>query len=439
MAYIPYPERQATPNGYQIAGQAFSQVGKSLGDYEDRQQKLRAFMEEMTLKRAQALRAQQEADDLHKKAELDAKLKSEEEQRAHDFALEVAKGKQIAKADPALARRPAKAPPSAADLAALEPDAAPGYFGNQPISGGDPTALMGEALNNYPGEAANGRSPYDRQELADLALQSRQMDAKDYMAATKPEKTTRDRYSVQVVGDRKVRVNLDTGEEMDIGPAPKTRDRFSTVETGGRKVRINMDTGEQTDIGPVTVKPMSPKDQATAKSKITMLTLARQQLQNVQDKFDSIKGSAFSAGPGVGHIPTPSGKAFDAAVDGMRNTITGLTRVPGVGAMSDFETKLSQAANPSRTGYESITQQQIDQMAQMINTLESGYQGMLPDIEETPPGPGAGSPARPAPGAAAHPKAAAVRKVAENILRDPRATQSDRAKAQKALQRLEGN
>lgn len=119
-----------------------------------------------------------------------------------------------------------------------------------------------------------------------------------------------------------------------------------------------------------------PKEMSTARLKMQQLTVAKQQLQNIQNKFDALKGS-FSAGPGGQLMPSPGGKAFDAAIDAFRDTKTALTRVPGIGAQSDFETKLTQASLPSRGGYEDVTQQKIDQLSQLVSTLESGYSGIL--------------------------------------------------------------
>lgn len=197
MAYNPYPEAPTNPNGYQIAGQGILQFGQNLTEEEDRQAKLRASMDEMTQKRASAILARQEAEVRTKQLEQDTKLKAEADQRAHDFAIEAAKGKVVSPTlanDPSLSRRspaPAAASspggPSAAELADL---------GNvqgmnlpaQPVrAGGDATAMMGAALDNQPTDGQDGRTPYDRQELADLALQTRQIDAKDYMTATKPD------------------------------------------------------------------------------------------------------------------------------------------------------------------------------------------------------------------------------------------------------------
>lgn len=122
---------------------------------------------------------------------------------------------------------------------------------------------------------------------------------------------------------------------------------------------------------------LSQKDAATAKQKLITLNLARQQLQNIRQRFNAIKGSMVAGGGGQGRLPTPKGQAFDRAVDQMRSTLTALTKVPGIGAMSDYETRLDQAKFPSRTDYENVTQQQIDDIGMMLQTIEDGYKGLL--------------------------------------------------------------
>lgn len=394
MAYIPYPQAPPTQNGYQILGQGLLDFGQGLSAEEERQMKLREAMDQMTQRRAAALLAKQESELRQKALEQETRLKSEADSRAHDFALAVAQGKIISPTlakDPSLAqptRRPA-APP----MRASAPDAA-GELPAQSVQGDDATAMLGRALDNYQAENPPEPLPLTRDEVTQKALEMRQLTADQYLDDTKP---VRGRYSIQEIGNRKVKVDLDTGEQIDLGPAKPQRDRFTVNEVNGRKVRVNLDTGEMQDLGPITEKKISPKDQATAKNKITMLTLAKQQLDQVQKKFDAIKGT-FSAGPaGQGKAPTPSGKAFDAAVDAIRGTMSGLTRVPGVGAMSDFETKLSQAPIPNRNNYEDVTQQQIDQWYQLINTLAEGYQGMLPGVEDAPPDGADGGTPPPAP------------------------------------------
>ena len=122
---------------------------------------------------------------------------------------------------------------------------------------------------------------------------------------------------------------------------------------------------------------LSQKDMTTARLKLNNVSIARKQLANIQKAFDAIKNST-SAGPGgQGRLPTPSGRAFDRAVDQMRSTLTSLTRVPGVGAMSDYETKLDQAKFPDRKEYEQVTQQQISDLGQLLDGIESGYSDLM--------------------------------------------------------------
>lgn len=126
-----------------------------------------------------------------------------------------------------------------------------------------------------------------------------------------------------------------------------------------------------------TTGGLSQKDATTAKMKLNTVSVARRQLANIRTRFAGIRNSA-SAGPfGQGKIPTEGGRAFDRAVDQMRSTLTALTRVPGVGAMSDYETKLDQAKFPTRNEYESVTEQQIADLDNMLNAIEAGYRDLL--------------------------------------------------------------
>lgn len=122
--------------------------------------------------------------------------------------------------------------------------------------------------------------------------------------------------------------------------------------------------------------PSSPKDINTAKQKLVQLDLARKQLQGIRQAFDASKGIS-QGGFGQGWLPTVSGSKFDAAVAAIRPIFSGLTRVPGIGAMSDYETRLQQAPLPSRTDYEEVTQQKIQQIDDLITALERGYGDFL--------------------------------------------------------------
>lgn len=127
----------------------------------------------------------------------------------------------------------------------------------------------------------------------------------------------------------------------------------------------------------------SSKELQQARDKIRVLGVAKEQLANLKAQRDKIKDSVVS-GPGMGTL-TPlseSGSNFDAAVDQMRDTITGLTRTPGVGAMSDFETRLSQAKLPTRNEFESSRDQKIQGLESFINNLEGGYRDLLEEGQQ---------------------------------------------------------
>jgi hypothetical protein len=134
---------------------------------------------------------------------------------------------------------------------------------------------------------------------------------------------------------------------------------------------------------------LSQKDATMAKMKLNTVKLARQQLSRIRDQFEGladkrtgvrrggIKGTMATGPESRAMVLSEGAQKFDAAVDQMRSTLTALTRVPGVGAMSDYETKLDQSKFPSRLKLEGVTQQQIDDLDNMLNAIESGYGDLL--------------------------------------------------------------
>jgi hypothetical protein len=130
---------------------------------------------------------------------------------------------------------------------------------------------------------------------------------------------------------------------------------------------------------------LSQKDATTAKMKLNTVALARQQLQKIRESFDEGRQGINAFGPGQGFLPTQAGKKFDARVDQMRSTLTALTRVPGVGSMSDYETKLDQSKFPNRRAYESVTADVLNNLDDQLSLIENGYRGLL-EGNTTPPG-----------------------------------------------------
>ena len=164
--------------------------------------------------------------------------------------------------------------------------------------------------------------------------------------------------------------------------APSIPQSEPLVAVQGRDGPVMMPRSQAAGMAPAekpapSAATISPKELATARSKVTQAKAARDQLAKARAAFEKLKNST-AAGPfGAGKIPTEAGRQFDAAIDTARNTVTGIFRVPGVGAMSDFETRLQQAAFPDRNDYESVTVQKMNDLDAMIAELESGYQGML--------------------------------------------------------------
>ncbi len=148
-----------------------------------------------------------------------------------------------------------------------------------------------------------------------------------------------------------------------------------------RPLRLNIETGEVTGAGESYTpppKPQSAKDATAAQVKLTTIKAAKDQLGKVRENFRKLKGT-FSAGKGGAILPTEDGESFDKSVDTFRGLLQGVTKVPGLGSMSDFDAKLDQAKIPDRGQYESVTEQQINDLEQLINTMEQGYMSAIGD------------------------------------------------------------
>lgn len=150
-----------------------------------------------------------------------------------------------------------------------------------------------------------------------------------------------------------------------------------------------MDTGpSQIEAADRVRQQLTPQIISKVRDKLSTIALIRKQLENIKAAFGGIKNS-YSAGPGGGYMPTEGGASFDASVAGLAPIFRQLTRTPGEGAMSDYESRLAEASLPSRSNYESVTAQQIQQIEDMVNQLESGYTGMMGDQRAPAAGVGA--------------------------------------------------
>jgi hypothetical protein len=203
-------------------------------------------------------------------------------------------------------------------------------------------------------------------------------------------------YSFLQQGGKPLPVSVMQPQRPGAASAPKevNRQLVTRPTPDGRQqdFAFNPQTAQLEPVGPAYDKaaPLAPKDATVAKQKLTQIAIARQQLNNAKQKFASLQGT-LSAGPGGGFLPTPSGRAFDAAIDGMRGTIAALTRVPGIGAMSDFETRLDQAKFPERGDYEDVIGQKLEQLDALVKGLDTGYRDLLGSANDVSAPPSGGN------------------------------------------------
>lgn len=133
--------------------------------------------------------------------------------------------------------------------------------------------------------------------------------------------------------------------------------------------------------------PAPPRLPAAAITAITnnrrSLSLLKAQLANVRSAWARIKDTT-EAGPGQGLLPTPDGQRFDRAVTQLAPFFRQISRTPGEGATSDYESRLQQAALPSRTDYEATTEDSIANIENIISALEQEYDAALGARPQSP-------------------------------------------------------
>lgn len=149
--------------------------------------------------------------------------------------------------------------------------------------------------------------------------------------------------------------------QRDLGVAAVAPGSPDAVLAGRRKAGLE----------PPLARPAAASSAVSQKVKDRQnaIGVIRKQLVDVRRRFEPLKGT-FSAGPGGDYIPSEGGQAFDASVSAMAPLIRQVTRTPGEGATSDYEARLAESILPSRGKYESVTEQQIAQLEQILNQLD---------------------------------------------------------------------
>lgn len=182
------------------------------------------------------------------------------------------------------------------------------------------------------------------------------------------------------------------GQQLRSVPKPAASQQEPDIE---RRLRLAQEMGATPEelrrmvVGGSSARDaqrISTADATKARQKMTQIASARQQLEAVKENFRKLKNT-FSAGPGGQYLPTPEGQAFDRAIANLAPLVTAVTRVPGIGAMSDYESRLQNASLPSRGTYENVTEQQIADLERLFDTIESGYTDLLSGAQMQKPAP----------------------------------------------------
>lgn len=223
---------------------------------------------------------------------------------------------------------------------------------------------------------------YNPDEIKGLLMQGMDYDKQLKYAMDEAAQTETGRHNLAMEGAAN---NKQTQTEMKL---------TNFLMPDGQKITVNSsDTaamGQALEKGGIEtglaqpVKTLSPKEHQVAQQKIMSADILLKQISEVENKFKKLEGTV-SAGPfGQGKLPTEVGKSFDAAVDNMRASVTGLQKVPGLGSMSDYETRLDQSKIPSRGNYESVTKEQIQYIKDYANAIKQGYSDMMNDSTVQP-------------------------------------------------------
>lgn len=145
-----------------------------------------------------------------------------------------------------------------------------------------------------------------------------------------------------------------------------------------------------------TFSSSEKKNIAGLRQSLGALDAIEAQLNAAEAAYEPLKGSFSAGGGGQGMLPTEAGKRFDAAVSQLAPLMRQLTRVPGEGAMSDYESKLLEQGNLNRRDYEATTAEKFKNLRTLVNEMRQSRASALdvygPDAVEGPKAAAAAAP-----------------------------------------------
>lgn len=131
-------------------------------------------------------------------------------------------------------------------------------------------------------------------------------------------------------------------------------------------------------------KPLSEKDMGIARTKLAQAKRLKAQivqLQALDPEGGKLSGARPSSSAGIyggvlggrvsGALVGGDTDRFDTLVSNIRNTITAVTRVPGIGSQSDYEARLAAATMPERIRSASGRAQAYSEIYQIASDMEN--------------------------------------------------------------------
>jgi hypothetical protein len=159
---------------------------------------------------------------------------------------------------------------------------------------------------------------------------------------------------------------------QDISAATTRRGQDISAASAAAGQAVTMRGQDMTSASREAPKPATV---ALAKTKLTALDAIDNQLKRVENALKKAK----YRGPVAGRIPggiSGADSAADAAIRQLAPLIRQLTRVPGEGAMSDYESRLAEAGQPSRSQTDEGLAETMAGYRDLINATRSGYRDL---------------------------------------------------------------
>lgn len=127
-------------------------------------------------------------------------------------------------------------------------------------------------------------------------------------------------------------------------------------------------------------RPFTSAQVADAQQRAGFLSAVERQLGEVERLNNSLDQEGW-AGPVYGNIPgtglDPESSQYDKATTLLTSLIRNVTRTPGEGAMSDYESKLAAATPPMRSDTAAARKQAIDDLRALLSGAKSGLEPIL--------------------------------------------------------------